>query len=174
LSCAKEWSVRKRCCARPTCVCWMSPWLAASKRNSTSRVCSGNCAGPAQRNIGKNFCARSRERDAFRTRRRVRAMTLRAIMSSNFWMSASTSGATEAMSGGPWGYADSNYCYSLMGGPTMPDPNGSTTVDSSSSDKPTSRQAWGKALLLHLAKRRSTCGSERSNDSSTRDVRLLE
>src|ERR1700720_4469728 len=38
----------------------------------------------------------------------------------------------------------------------------------------TSRQAWGKALLLHLVKRRSTCGSERSNDSSTRDVRLLE
>src|ERR1700722_11211991 len=28
--------------------------------------------------------------------------------------------------------------YSSMGGPTMPDPNGSTTVDSSSSDKPTS------------------------------------
>src|SRR5882762_2455479 len=42
-----------------------------------------------------------------------------------------------------------------MGGPTMPDPNGSTAVDSSSSDKPT---AWGKALLLHLVKRRSTCG----------------
>src|SRR6478609_9386219 len=36
----------------------------------------------------------------------------------------------------------------------------------------TSRQAWGKALLLHLVKRRSTCGSESSNDSSTRDVRL--
>jgi hypothetical protein len=28
--------------------------------------------------------------------------------------------------------------YSSMGGPTMPDPNGSTTVDNSSSDKPTS------------------------------------
>src|SRR6266478_9584009 len=42
------------------------------------------------------------------------------------------------MSGGPWGCADSNYCYSSIGGPTMPDPNGSTTVDSSSSDKPTS------------------------------------
>src|ERR1700680_2637267 len=28
--------------------------------------------------------------------------------------------------------------YSSMGGPTMPDPNGSTTLDSSSSDKPTS------------------------------------
>jgi len=28
--------------------------------------------------------------------------------------------------------------YSSMGGPTMPDPNGSTTVDSSSRDKPTS------------------------------------
>src|SRR6202043_4071908 len=28
--------------------------------------------------------------------------------------------------------------YSSMGGPTMPDPKGSTTVDSSSSDKPTS------------------------------------
>jgi hypothetical protein len=27
---------------------------------------------------------------------------------------------------------------SIMGGPTMPDPNGSTTVDSSSRDKPTS------------------------------------
>ena len=38
----------------------------------------------------------------------------------------------------------------------------------------TSRQAWGKALLLRLVKRRSTCGSERSNDSSTRDVRRLE
>src|SRR6202011_5542418 len=34
----------------------------------------------------------------------------------------------------------------------------------------TSRQAWGKALLLHLVKRRSTCGWERSNDSSMRDV----
>jgi len=32
-------------------------------------------------------------------------------------------------------FADS---YSSMGGPTMPDPNGSTAVDSSSSDKPTS------------------------------------
>src|ERR1700726_3832711 len=60
--------------------------------------------------------------------------------------------------------------YSSMGGPTMPDPNGSTTVDSSSRDKPTS---LGKSSSPPPGEKKVDCGSESSNDSSTRDVRLL-
>ena len=44
--------MRRRCCARPRRVSWMSPWPAASKPSNTLRECSVICVEPALENIG--------------------------------------------------------------------------------------------------------------------------
>jgi AraC family transcriptional regulator len=52
--CARGWSARRRCCARPRRVSWMSRWPAASKPSNILRECSVICVEPALENIGWN------------------------------------------------------------------------------------------------------------------------